>query len=75
MTPDAPEIFVLAGPNGAGKTTVAEQLLPGALGVDTFVNADFIAGKPPFICSSPFEKNNRPIILSQSPKLLYNPTR
>lgn len=40
---ERPEIYVLAGPNGAGKTTVAARLLPAALGVSRFVNADFIA--------------------------------
>ena len=38
-----PEVFVLAGPNGAGKTTVAKLLLPETLGVQNFVNADFVA--------------------------------
>ena len=34
--------MVFAGPNGAGKSTHAEAIL-SALGIDTFVNADFIA--------------------------------
>src|SRR5262245_50939102 len=38
-----PRVVVLAGPNGAGKSTSASRLLRGALGVDEFVNADFIA--------------------------------
>lgn len=38
----APRVIVFAGPNGAGKTTHAEPIL-NALGVTTFVNADFIA--------------------------------
>ena len=35
-------MIVFAGPNGAGKTTHAEHILQ-ALGIATFVNADFIA--------------------------------
>ncbi len=35
-------MIVFAGPNGAGKTTHAEHILR-ALGINTFVNADFIA--------------------------------
>ena len=35
-------MIVFAGPNGAGKTTHAEHILR-ALGIATFVNADFIA--------------------------------
>jgi predicted ABC-type ATPase len=38
----APRVIVIAGPNGAGKTTYAEEVL-GTLGIDTFVNADYIA--------------------------------
>jgi len=38
----APRVIVFAGPNGAGKTTHAEPILQ-AIGVSTFVNADFIA--------------------------------
>lgn len=38
----APRVIVFAGPNGAGKTTHAEPILQ-TLGIDTFVNADFIA--------------------------------
>ncbi len=44
-----PEIFVLGGPNGAGKSTTATVLLPEALGIEQFVNADLIAH-----CLSPF---------------------
>lgn len=43
MDTKQPEIFVLGGPNGAGKSTVADVLLPDALGVTEFVNADLIA--------------------------------
>ena len=40
---------MLGGPNGAGKTTAAASLLPGALGILEFVNADEIAqGLSPF---------------------------
>ena len=40
---------MLGGPNGAGKTTVAASLLPDALGIREFVNADEIArGLSPF---------------------------
>jgi predicted ABC-type ATPase len=38
----APRVVIFAGPNGAGKTTHAELMLE-ALGIQTFVNADFIA--------------------------------
>ena len=38
-----PRIVILAGPNGAGKTTLAKYLLPDALEIDEFVNADQIA--------------------------------
>lgn len=37
-----PSLVVLAGPNGAGKTTAAPLLLQDTLGVNHFVNADFI---------------------------------
>lgn len=40
--PAAPRVIVFAGPNGAGKTTYAESIL-SAMGMQTFVNADFIA--------------------------------
>lgn len=39
----AGEIVVLGGPNGAGKTTAAMTLLPKALAITEFVNADEIA--------------------------------
>ena len=38
----APRVVVFAGPNGAGKSTHADAIL-AALGVQTFVNADYIA--------------------------------
>lgn len=48
-TDDPPQLFVLAGPNGAGKSTTARVLLPLTLGVEQFVNADYIAeGLSPF---------------------------
>lgn len=37
-----PRVVVFAGPNGAGKSTHADAILEG-LGIDTFVNADYIA--------------------------------
>lgn len=44
--PDAPKppprVVVFAGPNGAGKSTHADAILV-ALGIETFVNADYIA--------------------------------
>jgi predicted ABC-type ATPase len=40
--PLAPRVVVFAGPNGAGKSTHADAILEG-LGIDTFVNADYIA--------------------------------
>lgn len=44
-----PRLYVLGGPNGAGKTTTARALLPEAVGIDEFVNADVIAsGLSPF---------------------------
>lgn len=43
------EAIMLGGPNGAGKTTAAASLLPDALGIREFVNADEIArGLSPF---------------------------
>jgi predicted ABC-type ATPase len=43
------EVIMLGGPNGAGKTTAAATLLPQALGIREFVNADEIArGLSPF---------------------------
>jgi predicted ABC-type ATPase len=43
------ELVMLGGPNGAGKTTAAASLLPEALGIREFVNADEIArGLSPF---------------------------
>ena len=41
-TKPAPRVIVFAGPNGAGKSTHADAIL-GKLGIETFVNADFIA--------------------------------
>jgi predicted ABC-type ATPase len=38
----APRVVVFAGPNGAGKSTHADAMLK-AIGINTFVNADFIA--------------------------------
>lgn len=38
----APRVVVFAGPNGAGKSTHAEAIL-ATLGIDIFVNADYIA--------------------------------
>lgn len=44
-----PDVIMLGGPNGAGKTTAAASLLPEALGIREFVNADEIArGLSPF---------------------------
>ena len=37
-----PRVVIFAGPNGAGKSTHADAIL-AALGIDTFVNADYIA--------------------------------
>jgi predicted ABC-type ATPase len=43
------EVVVIGGPNGAGKTTAARLLVPGALDVREFLNADEIAhGLSPF---------------------------
>ena len=39
---DPPRVVIFAGPNGAGKSTHADAIL-AALGIETFVNADFIA--------------------------------
>ena len=41
-TPQAPRVVIFAGPNGAGKSTHADAII-AALGIDTFVNADYIA--------------------------------
>lgn len=41
-TNPSPRVVIFAGPNGAGKSTHADAIL-AALGVDTFVNADYIA--------------------------------
>ena len=38
----APRVVIFAGPNGAGKSTHADAIL-ASLGIDTFVNADYIA--------------------------------
>lgn len=43
MSEDRPQVVVIAGPNGAGKTTAAQTLLPSTLGIEHFVNADWIA--------------------------------
>jgi predicted ABC-type ATPase len=40
---ERPVVVVIGGPNGAGKTTCAALLLPKALGMRQFVNADTIA--------------------------------
>lgn len=40
--PQAPRVVIFAGPNGAGKSTHADAIV-AALGIDTFVNADYIA--------------------------------
>lgn len=37
-----PRVVIFAGPNGAGKSTHADAIL-AALGINTFVNADYIA--------------------------------
>jgi predicted ABC-type ATPase len=43
------DVFVIGGPNGAGKTTAASRLLPAALELNEFLNADEIArGLSPF---------------------------
>lgn len=41
-TQPPPRVVVFAGPNGAGKSTHADAIL-AALGIETFVNADYIA--------------------------------
>ncbi|NNJ27561.1 zeta toxin family protein [Alienimonas chondri] len=41
--PIPPQCVVLAGPNGAGKSTAAPALLPEALQIRRFLNADTIA--------------------------------
>ena len=41
-TKPTPRVIVFAGPNGAGKSTHADAIL-AKLGIETFVNADFIA--------------------------------
>ena len=38
----APRVVIFAGPNGAGKSTHADAIL-AALGIETFVNADYVA--------------------------------
>lgn len=38
-----PRVVVLAGPNGGGKSSTARQVIPAALGIPAFVNADTIA--------------------------------
>ena len=38
----APRVVIFAGPNGAGKSTHADAIT-AALGIITFVNADYIA--------------------------------
>ena len=40
--PQAPRVIIFAGPNGAGKSTHADAIV-AALGIDTFVNTDYIA--------------------------------
>lgn len=37
-----PRVIIFAGPNGAGKSTHADAIL-AALGIQTFVNADYVA--------------------------------
>ena len=39
---NSPRVIVFAGPNGAGKSTHADAMLK-AIGISTFVNADYIA--------------------------------
>ena len=41
-TSPPPRVVIFAGPNGAGKSTHADAIL-AALGIETFVNADYIA--------------------------------
>ena len=38
----APRVIIFADPNGAGKSTHADAIV-AALGINTFVNADYIA--------------------------------
>lgn len=40
---ERPVVVVIGGPNGAGKTTTSGLLLPEALNIRQFVNADTIA--------------------------------
>lgn len=42
LKPQSPRIVIFAGPNGAGKSTHADAIV-AALGINTFVNADYIA--------------------------------
>jgi predicted ABC-type ATPase len=43
------DVVVIGGPNGAGKSTSANRILPHALGITNFLNADEIArGLSPF---------------------------
>lgn len=42
VKPKAPRVIIFAGPNGAGKSTHADAIV-AALGINTFVNADYIA--------------------------------
>ena len=42
VKPQPPRVIIFAGPNGAGKSTHADAIV-AALGIDTFVNADYIA--------------------------------
>ena len=42
VKPQAPRVVIFAGPNGAGKSTHADAIVD-ALGINTFVNADYIA--------------------------------
>ena len=42
VKPQAPRVIIFAGPNGAGKSTHADAIVT-ALGINTFVNADYIA--------------------------------
>lgn len=57
----APRALVFAGPNGAGKSTHADAIL-AALGIETFVNADYIArGLPEHSSAVPGIKPKRPV--------------
>lgn len=42
----APRVVIFAGPNGAGKSTHADAIL-AALGIDTFVSADYVKLRVP----------------------------